>query len=189
VNGRKAKADLKAALQWVKRRCDNELSYVWFAEFTKAGTIHFHVLLSCTPTTCDVRDFGLYWYKRTDQGQGRYCHIRQRRERDVRESIIAFNQHGNVWEELRSRSGARRYCAKYATKPHQKKVPVWFRDIGRFWGASRDVRESVETPKLVVLSEDELREVLQQYHHKTSDWEVLPRHLWAIEADWFRGLS
>lgn len=185
VNGRKAKSDLKAVLQWLKRRCDNELSYVWFCEFSGRYAIHFHILVSCVPNNDDIRDFALFWAATTNQGQGRYCHIRQKREMDVLESIISFNSdvshERQVWESIRHKDGAARYCAKYASKPYQKEVPKWFRDIGRFWGASRDVRDSREKAEIIEINEDELRENLKEQKKKPATWDVLPRFLWGIE--------
>lgn len=188
VSGKRGKRDLKSAIQWLKRRCGNDLSYVWWTEFTRAGAIHFHVLLSCVPNDGDRTDFALYWVKTTDQGQGRYCHIRQRREMDVIESIVHSVSHRDCWEAIKKPDGAKRYCALYATKPHQKKVPVWFQDIGRFWGASRDVREAQGTSRIIQLNEDELREILLRAGHPAGEWDIIPRHLWNVSDEMFAGL-
>lgn len=189
ATGKKAKRDLRLALQWLKRRCDNKLSYVWWAEFTKAGAIHFHILLSCVPVEGDKKDFALFWLNATDQGQGRYCHIKQKRELDVRESILSFNGHEKVWEEVKKKDGAKRYCAKYATKPYQKQVPIWFADMGRFWGASRDVKKNKLPYKVIELTEPELREILTSNGRRVGGWDVLPRYLWGVSGEWFGGLG
>lgn len=193
VSGRKAKKDLKLALQWLKRRCNNDLSYVWWAEFTGHYAIHFHILLSCVPIDGDIADFALYWLKITDQGYGRYCDLRKRREMDVVKSILKFN--GNkekgkcIWEKLRKVDGAKRYCAKYATKPYQKQVPEWFQDIGRFWGASRDVKKERQEPRIIQLSEAELRQILDDNKKKVGQWDVLPAHLWGVTEQMFVALD
>lgn len=101
------------------------------------------------------------------------------------ESIVNFNQDDNVWELLRHEDGAKRYCAKYATKPYQKKVPKWFRDVGRFWGASQDVKDNREKPRIIQLTEDELKEILLEHHHTVGEWDVVPRHLWGVTEQMF----
>jgi hypothetical protein len=183
VSGRKAKADLKGAIQWVRRRCEKEIDYVWWTEFTVAHSIHFHVLLSCLPNSDDIRDFSLYWLARTDQGDGRYCDLRKRRELSVRESILRVNNHRKTWERIREIDGAKRYVMKDACKPYQKEVPVWFQDIGRFWGASRNVRQNREEPVILQCTEDELREILVQNKRSAGTWDVLPRHLWHVTKE------
>jgi hypothetical protein len=103
---------------------------------------------------------------------------------DVVESIFAVSSNPKTWQELRSADGARRYCAKYACKPYQKNVPVWFRDVGRFWGSSTDVKQNRERPKIVELTEDELREILRAHNKKAANFDVLPKYLWGIEQGW-----
>ena len=188
ISGLQAKADLKGALQWLKRRANGDFHYVWWAEFTQAGAIHFHVLLSTKPQPGDRVDFALYWLARTDQGQGRYCDLRRRREMQVRESILRVAGHPKSWEVIRKPDGARRYVAKYATKTYQKNVPVWFQDIGRFWGASKSVREKRYKPKIVVANDDEVVKILRSCGHSAGQWDLLPRYLWGAQEEWFEGL-
>mgnify|MGYP001812145524 CR=1 FL=1 len=180
ADGRKAKADLKKAISWIKRRKDNDCDYVWFAEFTRAGSIHFHLLLSCVPTSSDRIDFALYWLRTTSQGQGEYCSLRRRKVATVAASIVSSVSHPNTWQYLRSETGGKRYIAKYAAKPYQKEVPIWFRDIGRFWGMSASIKENQESYKIIELTEDELREILREKRRSVADWDVLPRYLWGM---------
>jgi len=88
--------------------------------------------------------------------------------------------HPKVWEYLRSKEGGRRYVAKYASKPYQKEVPSWFRDIGRFWGVSKGVAENRETPEIIELTEDELREYLREKDHNAANFDVVPKYLWGV---------
>lgn len=187
VSGKSAKQDLKRALAWIKRR-KKHCEYIWFAEFSKAGSIHFHLLLDCLPSRDDRISFAVYWLRKTDQGEGEYCSIRKRRKLRVAASIFASVSHPNSWNKLQKADGAKRYVAMYASKPYQKKVPLWFQDIGRFWGCSKGITDNREEPEIVEVTEDELREILQQNHHNTAQWEVLPRHLWGIDQEWLTGL-
>lgn len=180
VSGTKAKQDLKKALQWLKRRCKGEIEYVWFAEFTKAGGIHFHILLDCIPNDYDRIEFAVYWLKATQQGRGFYCDLRRHREMNVLYSILNSVSHPNTWQPLNSVDGAKRYCGKYATKTQQKEVPIWFRDIGRFWGVSRGVKENKLKHELVELTEDELKELLKDANHPAATWDVMPKYLWNV---------
>jgi hypothetical protein len=47
---------------------------------------------------------------------------------------------GTRLERIRKPGGARRYTVKYAFKMEQKRVPVEYRNVGRFWGHSRGVK-------------------------------------------------
>lgn len=96
--------------------------------------------------------------------------------------------HHKTWEPIREEDGARRYVAKYATKTKQKDVPEWFGDIGRFWGASRGVKDSRERPRIVQLTDGELREILTKSGRKVGEWDVLPRYLWGVSGQMFDGM-
>lgn len=187
VSGKQAKRDLGMALAWIKRR-KKRCEYIWFAEFTKAYSIHFHLLLDCVPSYDDRICFALYWLRKTDQGRGRYCHLKKRINMRVSTSIFSSTSHPNAWNKLRKEDGAKRYISMYAGKPHQKQVPEWFQDIGRFWGCSKKVKKHREEPRIIELTEDELREILMQHHHKVGEWDVVPRHLWGVDGEWFKGL-
>jgi hypothetical protein len=86
-----------------------------------------------------------------------------------------FRQHRRkvVWEGIRKEDGALRYALKYAAKTKQKIVPKNYRDVGRFWATSRDVKPKggVEVP----LNEREVRELLNSIGRDFNKWEVLPK--------------
>lgn len=107
----------------------------------------------------------------------------------VATSIFSSVSHVNTWEVIRKPDGAKRYVAKYATKPYQKQVPEWFQDIGRFWGCSDGVKENREKPIILELTEDELREILRQNNHPVSEWDVVPKHLWGVDKTWLKGIQ
>jgi hypothetical protein len=72
---------------------------------------------------------------------------------------------GTRVERIRKPDGAARYCLKYAYKCEQKAVPEQYRNVGRFWGCSRDV--TPEKPRVIELSELEIRGIL-------ADWDYCP---------------
>jgi hypothetical protein len=96
--------------------------------------------------------------------------------------------HFSTWEAIKKQDGAKRYVAKYACKPYQKVVPIWFGDIGRFWGCSKGVRENRETPRVIALTEDELRQILRDAGHGVAEWDVPPKHIWGVGDSEFAGL-
>jgi hypothetical protein len=82
---------------------------------------------------------------------------------------------------IRDKDGAKRYVAKYAGKPHQKEVPEWYWDVGRFWGNSRGVKENREKPQIYMADEDTIREMLHEQGKGTAQWDVLPKYLWGFD--------
>lgn len=188
VNGKESKHHLKLVLAWLARRCETH-SYIWFCEFTRSGAVHYHILTTCIPTDDMRRDLALYWVDLSSQGEGRYCSLRDRRVREVRDSIISSVEHYKVWEMIKNKDGAKRYIAKYASKPHQKHVPMWYQDVGRFWGASRDVAKHRYQPKMYLCSENELMEILRAAGHPVGDWDIIPKYLWGCKPEWFDGFE
>lgn len=186
-NGRKSKKDLGRALAWLKRR-GKDVNYVWFAEFTKMGYVHFHILLDFVPNRNDRLDLAFYWLKKTEQGAGEYCQIKARKRHRVINSIFSVVAHPNSWDDIRDVNGAKKYVAMYATKPYQKEVPFWYRDNGRWWGVSKGITTSRLKPRIVQLNESELREILSSYGHKVANWDVMPRYLWGATEQMFEGI-
>jgi len=123
-DGRQVKKHFRAMLQALRRRgC--EVSYLWFIEFQRRGAPHYHVLLTGIPATDENRQWvSKRWYEIVDSGDER--HLRA----------------GTRLERVREKEGARKYAVKYAYKMRQKRVPEKYRNVGRFWGHSRDVKPS-----------------------------------------------
>lgn len=124
--------------------------------------------------------WAFYWSKRTAKKLGPYCALRTKRELNPEMAIYEVNAHKTTWENIRLVDGAKRYVAKYAGKPYQKVVPTWFSDIGRFWGVSRGVRDSVKVEKIIPMDEDEVRERLTEARHRLCNVEILPRYVWGF---------
>ena len=112
---------------------------IWFLEFQRRGAPHFHILLSLKiwelgplverkrhlkklgtkifRTVESLQDWASKaWFKIV--GSGDEKHLRA----------------GVAWEVIEEEDGALRYAACHAAKPHQKKVPKDYSDVGRFWG-------------------------------------------------------
>lgn len=120
-NGIAVKHHRKRMIQWLGRKCEID-SYFWFLEFQRRGAPHFHIFTSGGCPNKMRPDISLKWYGIVDSGDDR--HLRA----------------GTRTERLRRPDAAGRYAAKYASKPHQKIVPKDYRNVGRFWGHSKDVK-------------------------------------------------
>ena len=77
------------------------------------------------------------------------------------------------FEEIRRRDGASRYIVSYATKLKQKTVPVDYRDVGRFWGCSRNL--PMEKGEEFDIDEATLRDVLRKSGQGIADWGFIPK--------------
>lgn len=159
-NGVLVKADLNAFLVWYRRRFPDE-KYLWFLEFQKRGAPHFHIL-----STVDLGSLGKLATIKRGNGQ------RWRTNYNTWQSLEAFWRSrgggSTSWEVVREKDGGKRYAAKYATKAHQKRVPEAYRDVGRFWGHSREgVKPEVKARYLC--NEAMLRDAL-----KRGGWEYVP---------------
>lgn len=151
-DGRSVKKHLNAFLVWCRRRFASP-SYLWFLEFQKRGAPHIHILLDSPLPQSEAGRRLLFgevsqqWYNTVGSGDPK--HLRA----------------GTRCERIRKPDGAARYCLKYAYKTEQKCVPSDYRDVGRFWGCSRDTRPS--TPRIIPIDEGSVRGIL-------ADWEYCP---------------
>lgn len=140
-DGRTVKAHLNKMLVYLKRRYAG-ISYLWFLEFQQRGAPHVHVLFSSVRVT---RKEQLWvsdtWYRICNSGDPRHLAA------------------GTRLERIRKADGARRYTVKYASKMRQKTVPPLYRNVGRFWGCSRDVPPKPDYVKRC--TEDDLVGALQ----------------------------
>lgn len=151
-NGAKVKRNLNTFLVWCRRRFASP-SYIWFLEFQKRGAPHIHILLD-TPLPQDkgerialFKEVSEKWYGIAACGD--LLHLTA----------------GTRCERIRKVDGAARYCLKYAYKTEQKCVPQGFRDVGRFWGCSRDVPP--KEPRMIPMDDGAVRGVIK-------DWEYSP---------------
>ncbi len=121
-DGKDVKRNLNAFFAALRRKMSG-VSLLWFLEFQRRGAPHIHIM---------VRGIRVYkpmqrwvsetWYRICDTGDLRHLAA------------------GTRLERVRNPNGARNYCVKYAYKMRQKRVPTAYRNVGRFWGNTRDVK-------------------------------------------------
>lgn len=144
TDGRMVKRNFNAFRKRLLRRFPGSLG-VWFLEFQKRGAPHFHILVSLK-----LSEYGPIegrTRKRRKQGPKKYMTVLPL-EKMISAwwfSIVGSNdpKHlaaGCAWEEIENTDGAIRYASAHASKPHQKRVPKEFVEVGRFWGVIGKVR-------------------------------------------------
>jgi len=91
--------------------------------------------------------------------------------------LAVFERHCSEehWEKVRKGDSLSHYFAKYSMKIRQKKVPSHYSDVGRFWAASEGV--TLPNGELFHGSENDVRELAQEFGRNLSNWEVLPKVL------------
>ena len=144
-DGKLVKQHLARFLQaW--RRYTRGASYLWFLEFQRRGAPHVHILTDwpITGGKLGKKSVRLWvsrkWYTTCGELDPKH--------------LVA----GTQTARIRNTDNPGAYAVKYASKMEQKRVPPDYRNVGRFWGHTRDV-----TPKPyfdVECSEDDLRAAL-----------------------------
>lgn len=168
-NGQQVKDDLDQLLTRFRHRYPG-LSYFWFLEFTKRGTPHIHIFVDIGSVRKIDRVFlGSAWSRIIAD------------TKLIRKKVARVHAHEKCWEDMRLEDAAKRYAAKYAAKPNQKWVPERFRDVGRFWATSKNVKNNKE-PVFVAMSEKQLRAELKRQDHPASDYVEMPAFLWGFET-------
>ena len=167
-NGKDVKQDLNQVLTHLKSK--EKLSYFWFLEFQKRGAPHTHILLTSRPTAARRRDFARFWSRR----------LKKTLKLDAGQIQRVYNVHSHYrqWAPIREEKGAVKYVAKYAYKTWQKEVPADFQDVGRFWGASQDVKPQQKGTMNVTA--DGVRLMLDVLAHDAKAYEVIPQLLFDI---------
>lgn len=180
-SGTIVKNDVRVFTQWIRRYYKTE--WLWFLEFQKRGAPHVHVLVEQAELSPRMRaNVGFKWAERIAQAR---WFLQKFYERDYKDYAIQVNRvlavacHEKTWELIKSPNGARNYVTKYAAKAYQKQVPEEFRDVGRFWGVSKEARP--EHKHEIDVTDDEVREYLAERGHTASEWEVLPKILFNIK--------
>jgi len=147
-DGKDVKRNLNAFFVALRRKVP-AVSMLWFLEFQRRGAPHVHILLRGVRVYKPMmRWISETWYRICDSGDTR--HLRA----------------GTRLERVRSPNGARNYCVKYCYKMRQKKVPAIYRNVGRFWGHSRDVKPLLRCE--LQCTNDDLVDVLQ-----SNNWSYL----------------
>lgn len=162
-SGRTVKKHLRAFLQsW--RRWTMGASFLWFLEFQRRGAPHVHILTDY-PIPSRRQDkknvqrwVSQRWYDICASGDPKH--------------LVA----GTRIERLRNTDNPGAYAVKYATKMEQKHVPEGFRDVGRFWGHTRDVKP--EPLFHVACTEQDIRDALDGEPYAPPDGRPVYRVLY-----------
>jgi len=173
TDGEEVKKHLNTFLVWARRYFVSP-SYLWFLEFQKRGAPHIHLLID-TPLSQDkaqrlntYADVAEKWYNTVDSGDVKHLKA------------------GTRVERIRKPDGAARYCLKYAYKTKQKCVPEAYRNVGRFWGCSRDV--TPQDVRIWPMDELSVRTVLEDWEYCPNDDTLVYQTLFGC-ADRFRSYS
>ena len=114
-DGRLVKSHLNTFLQYLR---DRKIKYLWVLEFQDRGAPHFHILLS---SYIHKSNLSKEWYNIVNSNDER--HLRA----------------GTQIQSIKSEKHLYSYLSNYIKKLHQKSVPSGFLNVGRFWGASRNL--------------------------------------------------
>lgn len=173
TDGKEVKKHLNTFLVWCRRRFAKP-SYLWFLEFQKRGAPHIHLLIDQPLPQDKARRLDVYadvsvkWFNTVNSGDEKH--------------LLA----GTRVERIRKPDGAARYCLKYAYKTRQKCVPEPYRNVGRFWGCSRDVTPA-ET-RTWPMDDLSVRSVLVDWEYCPDEGTLVYQTLYGC-ADRFRSYS
>lgn len=162
-SGKEVKGHLNAWLVWYRRNLKG-VPYFWFLEFQRRGAPHIHIYIAEQKANLPHREMAVAW-----------AAIVAGDDQEAYGKVLAVHQHNSQLQDFRSRDGSVRYAAKYALKTYQKAVPAEFRDVGRFWGASRDVKNSIPSGDLVAVSDRDVETHLHQVDHRCQAYDFVPK--------------
>lgn len=167
TDGAKVKRDLQCWLSRHRRQYP-KAAYLWFLEFQTRGAPHIHFASGHPwPKDKEARralrlDTSDAWYRIV--GSGDEKHLRA----------------GTRVERVRVKDGAARYAVKEMCKMYQKLVPEGYRNVGRFYGYSRDVPP---TPRAELrCTEDDIRGVLEGWAYAPASDRTLYHVLYGVSA-------
>jgi len=178
--GREVKRHLNIMLNWIRRRLGGE--YLWFLEFQGRGAPHIHVLLVFKQLGEAIRcEFAEKWAS-TVCGDCDFVYSRLvgQDEWSIRRDMVSVHRHKKQWSKAEHELGLVGYVAKYATKPEQKMVPSDFRNVGRFFGWSKRVRDEIPEGDFCPMSGSELRYALSDLEHRVSDYHIVPKYIFGV---------
>jgi hypothetical protein len=114
-NGRQTKKHLNAFLQYLRRK---DIKFTWVLEFQSRGAPHYHIIVS---GFISKDELSRIWYRIV--GSGDEKHLKA----------------GTGIEAIKSKGHLYGYLSNYIKKLDQKTPPEGFENVGRFWGASRNL--------------------------------------------------
>jgi len=180
MSGKIAKKNLNHLLITLKRKF-GPFEYVWVLEFQERGAVHFHIATTLPePTYLDRQIYAIVWQKIStpyswEYSQVEYPYGKKNFKKDLFTDFAVFDQHNHetAWEKVRKGDSLSHYFAKYTMKIRQKKVPIWYADVGRFWGASSGVR--LPDGQYFHGNDELVRQLGDAYGRDIRSWEVLPK--------------
>jgi len=152
VDIREAQRHLHTFLVWYRRKGG---IYVWVKEFQSRGAVHFHI---CIDQWIQKNELSNKWYEIV--GSGDINHLKS----------------GTRVEAIKNRNHAAAYMCGYFKKSTQKVVPDNVENVGRFWGATRNllVAKSIIDLKKVKLGDVKkvYRTLGKAYKAKLKSWGI-----------------
>jgi len=136
ANGVELKKQMNCFLIAIQRQY-GKLYYLWVLEFQERGAPHFHFFSSLPQDDVICRVVGRIWNRVVKES----------------EQHLRFQQDSRSMISWKMTSG--KYLSNsYISKQKQKQVPENFQNVGRFWGASRNMKPEKE---ILFLSDQENR--------------------------------
>lgn len=180
LSGKKAKRDLNHFLISAKRNF-GPFEHIWVLEFQERGAVHFHIATTLPPPDDMQREvFAQLWQAISTPYSWMYCQLDLVNGRFFQGQTLLTNEavrevHRSLrsWEPVKKGDSLHHYFAKYTSKLRQKKVPVWYADVGRFWAASKGVR--LPDGEYFHGNEATVRLVGDAYGRSLARWKVLPK--------------
>ena len=167
-DGRAVKADLNRWLTWFRRKVPG-VPYFWFLEFQTRGAPHIHIYLAARVRELPHREMAIAW-----------AGFIAGDDRATYDKVLAVHAHPKQLQDFKTRDGSIRYAAKYALKTRQKSVPTAYQNVGRFWGASRAVKQAVPEGDIVPLDDRSIEEHLYSIGHRAAKFDVLPKIIFGV---------
>jgi len=162
-DGLDVKRHLRQFLDWWRKDAGGA-TYLWFLEFQGRGAPHIHIL------------FARPWPSKRDDQKALRFRVATNWYRIVESGDCRHLAAGTSVERVRSQTASGRYAVKYAMKTRQKQVPPDYRNVGRFWGASRDVKPA--EPPTIQANEDDVRAIIEGWEHAPAEDRTLYRVLY-----------
>lgn len=181
LDGKELKKILDRFLKRLRRRFPS-LHYLWILEFQKRGAPHFHVFTDIPVTRENHVIIAQAWLQVSGQSED--------------DMSRRFHMHKENFFDWDLSSGA--YLVKqYIGKVEQKDVPSNYHDVGRFWGASSNMKPDftsvdpcsypenekemvVETIRIITRLHDKQ---VDQYKSLRLEYEAILRRIGAAEEE------
>jgi hypothetical protein len=179
-NGAEFKDAQNRLFTWL--RYHHPCEYLWFFEFQKRGAPHTHILLSIPHCGRSAHvKFAKAWCKALKLNPNQIeCDPKTGENYNLRDRCEWFHLRSKQWENIRDDGGARKYALQYAMKTYQKRVPKAYRKVGRFWGCSQAVSQSVKSIGEIPMDNDTLAALLKYRKHSSAKMPYTPKNLYGL---------